>query len=161
MEYYKDNSHEEIIQLKTDLMSTDNNSYSWNNIRKIITDTVLQMKNEDIGKIFEYNLREIFQEKFGWEIGEINRILKYREIKIGHKLENNKIISINFPLNIEIEYESYNLSMEDDGTLYLINNKKQGKDPVRIEANKEIDLNYKKKYLFLKKKKLKWLMFSK
>lgn len=94
MNRYKINSEQEIKQLKIDLMNPNNSPSLGNNSTTIITDYINHNKYENFQKIFMPNIREILLEKFGSKNNDMNRNLKYREIKSGKEV---KIVSLNFP----------------------------------------------------------------
>ena len=81
---YDKNSDNDIKDLKENLMNLGSHS---NSSSKIISDTVRQVINEEIGKIFENNLIELLQSQLKWTIGEIPRTFFYRELLIGSKIE--------------------------------------------------------------------------
>ena len=91
---YDKNSDNDIKDLKENLMNLGSHS---NSSSKIISDTVRQVINEEIGKIFENNLIELLQSQLKWTIGGIPRTFFYRELLVGSKIEivssfQNKII---------------------------------------------------------------------
>ena len=81
---YNKNSDNDIKDLKENLMNQGSNSSS---STKIILETVRQVINEEIGKIFQNNLIELLQSQLKWTIGEIPRTFFYRELLIGSKIE--------------------------------------------------------------------------
>ena len=150
MDHYKNNLDEEIILLKKNLMSRDTFPQSTSDLSKVIKDNVIQVINEQKGIYFKDNIREILQEKFGWELAEFNRNFYYREIDIG--ASNKKIVSVNFPQDIEFKDESYKLVMEENGSLSIINKSKANNDsPTKINANSEISLKYQNIDIFISK----------
>ena len=151
MEDYKSNLDKEIILLKKNLMSKDSFSTNQSDFSKAIKDIYFQLINEEKGKYFENNIREILQEKFGWKPAEFNRDFYYREIVIG---QSTKIVSVNFPQDIEFENQSYKLIMEENGKLSLIDkNKAISNDPTIIDGNDEISLKYENVSIFISKVK--------
>jgi hypothetical protein len=152
MEDYKNNLDEEIILLKKNLMSVGCLSTNQSDFSKAIKDSYFQLINEEKGKHFENNIREILQEKFGWKPAEFSRDFYFREIVIGQC--EKKIVSVNFPQNIEFKNESYNIIMEENGKLSLINkNKANSNDQTIIDGNDEILLKYKNVSIFISKVK--------
>ena len=81
---YSKNSDNDIKALKENLINPGSHSSS---STKIISETVRQVINEEIGKIFENNLIELFQSQLKWTIGEIPRTFFYRELLVGSKIE--------------------------------------------------------------------------
>ena len=147
MKSYKENSNEEILKLKEELMSTNTSSGTNGNIAiKEIKGVFLQLRNEVIGKTFENNIREIFQEKFQCELSDINRILTFREVSIG---EINLIVSKNFPREITLDSRNYSFSMEENGDLLLFN--KTDNTSIKIDYNKWLNTDYHGKTLFISK----------
>ena len=99
---YDKNSDNDIKELKENLMNPRSHSSS---STKIISETVHQVINEKVGKIFENNLIELLQSELKWTIGEIPRTFFYRELLVGTKIEivssfKNKIIKFG-----DIDYE--------------------------------------------------------
>ena len=131
MEDYKNNPDEEIILLKNNLMNSKSVCL------KEISDSILQHENEKIGRYFEDNIREIIQAKLGWKPAEFNRIFIYREINIDQST-NIKIVSLNFPQYVEFNSQIYTLSMNENGSLSLLNKNSAINTPTLIDANEEI-----------------------
>ena len=134
MEDYKNNP--EIILLKNYLMNSC--PYSYKSVcSKEISDSILQHENEKKGRYFEDNIREIIQAKLGCKPAEFNRIFIYREINIGQST-NIKIVSLNFPQYVEFNSQIYTLSMNENGSLSLLNKNSAINTPTLIDANEEI-----------------------
>ena len=86
MNKYKRISYSEIKQLKIDLMIANSVPSSSNNSttnETNITDLLKNIKNEQIEKIFKENVREILRENFCSKDNDIDRNIKFREIKFG------------------------------------------------------------------------------
>ena len=129
---YKTNSEEQIKQLIVDFMNSYTISLLNTNLTKIITDCLNHIKNEDSEKIFQNNIREIIQENLGWKSKDIDRNLKYREIKFDKEV---KIVSFNCPLSIIIDSLIYFFILREDDSLLIINNGLKNKHPIIIDKN--------------------------
>jgi len=149
MKDYKYNSDVKIILLKNNLM------YSYSHISdssKEISDSILQHENEKIGKYFEDNIREVIQAKLGWKPSEFNRNFRFREISIGGST-NKKIVSDNFPQDVEYNSQIYTFTMNEDGSLSLHNRNNDNLPPILIEADEEINTKEKNIDIFILKLK--------
>ena len=134
---YCNNSQKEIIKLKNDLIY--DYSSSSNNSSKIISDVIHQIKNEEIGHIFEENIRKLLQFKLNWIIGEIPRAFSYREISI----KNETFIVIpSKPVTIKLDDE-YIFSINEDESLEVKNITAIEKI-INIPKNEGKTLTYKK-----------------
>lgn len=73
---YLRNSESQIIKLKSDLMTRDNNS--------IISFSSEYYKNinSEIGEVFEENIKNTLNFEFGWEKGDISEYFYYRIVKL-------------------------------------------------------------------------------
>ena len=125
---YDDNSQIKIIKLKNNLMESSYHSYSSISY-KDISDTIRQINNEEIGKIFENNIRELLQFKLNWIIGEIPRKFSYREILIE---DEKKIVIPKKPITITFENDSYFFSLIENDTLEVKN--LNGKEKINLET---------------------------
>ena len=76
MDNFYINTEEEILTLKKGLMHSKNSN------AKSITDSIKQKINEEIGYIYEENLRQILKEQFKWTNADIPRKLYYILITI-------------------------------------------------------------------------------
>jgi hypothetical protein len=137
MNRYKINSEQEIKQLKIDLMNPNNSPSLGNNSTTMITDYINQNKNENFQNIIMPNIREILLEKFESKKNDINRNLKYREIKFGNKV---KIVSLNFPQSFDSVPLLFIMKEDDslvisDGNLNAIN------QMLVMDKNKKISLS--------------------
>jgi hypothetical protein len=81
-------------------------------------------------KIFKENVREILRENFCSKDNDIDRNIKFREIKFDEKV---KIVSLNFPQLIEIDSVSYLFIMKEDGSLTISRGNIMGDHPTVIE----------------------------
>ncbi len=104
MNKYKSNSKEEKNQLKKDLMNPYNSSSLSNNSTNV-TETITKS-----------NVREILKEKLGSKVNDIERNIKYREIRFG---EIVKIVSLNFPQSITFNSEYLLFIMKEDDSLLI------------------------------------------
>ena len=133
MNKYKRISYSEIKQLKIDLMIANSVPSSSNNSttnKTNITDQLNNTKNEQMEKIFKENVREILRENFCSKDNDIDRNIKFREIKFGEKV---KIVSLNFPQIIEIDPVSYLFIMKEDGSLTISRGNIIGNNPTVID----------------------------
>ena len=150
MEDYN-NPDEEIILLKNNLMSSYPYSHKSVNSREI-SDSILQHENEKIGRFFEDNIREVIQAKLGLKPAEFSRVFRYREINIGQST-NIKIVSLNFPQDVEYNSQIYTITMNENGSLSLLNKNNTNKTPTLIDANKEIKTKERNIEIFISKLK--------
>ena len=75
MDYFNiNNTEDEILKLKEELMHSNKQLYS---DTKSLKDTIKQIVNEDLGQIYEENLRQIFYEKLKWTNADITRKIYY------------------------------------------------------------------------------------
>ena len=78
------NSENEILKLKEELMYSNAQSYT---DTKSISDTIKQIINEDIGHTYEENLRQIFYEKLQYVKADIPRKIAFIIITIENKYQ--------------------------------------------------------------------------
>ena len=134
MNKYKRISDAEIKQLKIDLMNANNFPSSSNNSTTNTTNTTGQLNNtkdEQMEKIFKENVSEILREHFGSKNNDIDRNLKYREIKFGEEV---RIASLNFPQLIEIDSVIYLFNMKEDGSLTISRGNIMNNHPTVIDT---------------------------
>ena len=81
MNKYKRNSKVNIKQLKIDLMNSNTFPSLSNNSKTNKISHLNSIKNEDIQKLFKHNAKEILLENLGSKDKDIDKNLKYREIK--------------------------------------------------------------------------------
>jgi len=134
MDDYINNSEEEIIKLKDNLMSAS----TGDSLSKIILDTSHQIKSEEVGLILEENLRQLFTVKLGWKNAKLERQFNYREIKIGNI---EKIVTPKISQTFEINRIKYIFSLHNNGVLELINENNKEKAAL-IDPNNELELKY-------------------
>ena len=142
MNKYKRISYSEIKQLKIDLMIANSVPSSSNNSttnETNITDLLKNIKNEQMEKIFKENVREILRENFYSKDNDIDRNIKFREIKFGEKV---KIVSLNFPQLIEIDSVSYLFIMKEDGSLTITRGNIVGNHPTVIEKKFNVHIHF-------------------
>ena len=142
MNKYKRISYSEIKQLKIDLMIANSVPSSSNNSttnETNITDLLKNIKNEQMEKIFKENVREILRENFYSKDNDIDRNIKFREIKFGEKV---KIVSLNFPQLIEIDSISYLFIMKEDGSLTISRGNIMGNHPTVIEKKFNVHIHF-------------------
>ena len=142
MNKYKRISYSEIKQLKIDLMIANSIPSSNNNSTTNETNTTDQfknIKNEQMEKIFKENVREILRENFYSKDNDIDRNIKFREIKFGEKV---KIVSLNFPQLIEIDSISYLFIMKEDGSLTISRGNIMGNHPTVIEKKFNVHIHF-------------------
>ena len=116
MNGYKINSEAEIKQLKLDLMNSKNFLSLIDNSTTNIANHLNNIKNEDKEKIFNKNVREILSQNFWSKDNDINKNLKYREIKF---CEEVKIVSFKFPQTMKIVSTNCLFIMKEDGSLII------------------------------------------
>ena len=149
MNKYKKISYSEIKQLKIDLMIANSVPSSSNNSttnETNITDQLKNIKNEQMEKIFKENVREILRENFCSKDNDIDRNIKFREIKFGEKV---KIVSLNFPQLIEIDSISYLFIMKEDGSLTITRGNIMGNHPTVIEKKFNVHIHFGNHELFV------------
>lgn len=118
---YLYNSGEEIIKLKEDLMSSNNNSVV------SFSSEYFKNRNSEIGKIFEENIKSTMEFEFGWEKGNDEEHFFYRTVKID---ENEYVLKREGKLALKINGQNYSLiSNSDNITL------KRGKKILKQYAN--------------------------
>ena len=142
MNKYKRISYSEIKQLKIDLMIANSIPSSNNNSTTNETNTTDQfknIKNEQMEKIFKENVREILRENFYSKDNDIDRNIKFREIKFDEKV---KIVSLNFPQLIEIDSISYLFIMKEDGSLTISRGNIMGNHPTVIEKKFNVHIHF-------------------
>jgi hypothetical protein len=142
MNKYKKISYSEIKQLKIDLMIANSAPSSSNNSttnETNITDQLKNIKNEQMEKIFKENVREILRQNFCSKDNDIDRNIKFREIKFDEKV---KIVSLNFPQLIEIDSVSYLFIMKEDGSLTISRGNIMGDHPTVIEKKFNVHIHF-------------------
>jgi hypothetical protein len=142
MNKYKTISYSEIKQLKIDLIIANSVPSSSNNSttnETNITDQLKNIKNEQMEKIFKENVREILRENFCSKDKDIDRNIKFREIKFDEKV---KIVSLNFPQLIEIDSVSYLFIMKEDGSLTISRGNIMGDHPTVIEKKFNVHIHF-------------------
>jgi hypothetical protein len=142
MNKYKTISYSEIKQLKIDLIIANSVPSSSNNSttnETNITDQLKNIKNEQMEKIFKENVREILRENFCSKDNDIDRNIKFREIKFDEKV---KIVSLNFPQLIEIDSVSYLFIMKEDGSLTISRGNIMGDHPTVIEKKFNVHIHF-------------------
>jgi hypothetical protein len=117
-----------------------------------ISDSILQHENEKIGRFFEDNIREVIQAKLGLKPAEFSRVFRYREINIGQST-NIKIVSLNFPQDVEFNSQIYTITMNENGSLSLLNKNNANNTPTLIDANEEIKTKERNIEIFISKLK--------
>ena len=116
MNGYKINSEAEIKQLKLDLMNSKDFLSLIDNSTTNIPSHLNNIKNEDKEKIFNQNVREILRQNFESKDNDIDKNLKYREIKF---CEEVKIVSFKFPQSMKIVSTDCLFLMKEDGSLII------------------------------------------
>ena len=142
MNKYKRISYSEIKQLKIDLMIANSVPSSSNNSTTNETNITAQLnniKNEQMEKIFKENVREILRENFCSKDNDIDRNIKFREIKFDEKV---KIVTLNFPQLIEIDSVSYLFIMKEDGSLTITRGNIMGNHPTVIEKKFNVHIHF-------------------
>ena len=142
MNKYKRISYSEIKQLKIDLMIANSVPSSSNNSTTNETNITAQLnniKNEQMEKIFKENVREILRENFCSKDNDIDRNIKFREIKFDEKV---KIVTLNFPQLIEIDSVSYLFIMKEDGSLTISRGNIMGNHPTVIEKKFNVHIHF-------------------
>ena len=145
MEEYIYYNSGEILTLKKNRMEYSHYSSQSNWNPKSLSDMIPQIKNEEIGLLFEKNLRNILQTQLKWKIGEIPRKFNYREIQIGEII---KIFTAGKSEDITIGTDIYKFSMLQNESIEVKNidgNEKtftvQKKDPMRLKYSKKINVS--------------------
>ena len=150
MNKYKRNSEAEIKQLKIDLMNSNSFPPLSHNSTTNVTGSLNNIKNEYIEKIFKENVREILRENFGSKDNDIDKNLKYREIKFGEEV---KIVSLNFPQSMKIDSIDYLFIMKEDGSLIISRGNIMNNVPIFVDKRINMSLFLGKNELSISKTK--------
>ncbi len=118
------NSESEIIKLKSELMTSENNSVV------SFSSEYYKNRNSEIGKIFEENIKNTLKFEFGWEKGDVGQHFYYRIVKLNG---NEYILMRDGKLALTINGKKYFLLSNSD-----IITLKRGKKILKKYDNKNI-----------------------
>ena len=126
MNLYFNNSEQEIKKLKEDLMTSSTKSEISNQSLK----EYKQLKNDDLGLIFEENIRNSLSVELGWK--EENREFSYRKIEKFNLFEPH-FIKTNEKKSLFFDSREFICQHNDDTSFFCYDKEKMAK----IDKNKE------------------------
>ena len=107
------NSDEQIIKLKSELMTSENNT------TVSFSSEYFKNRNSEIGKLLEENIKKSLEYECGWEKGDLDDHFYYRIVTLGRK---QNIIMRDGKLNINTNKINYTLVSNSD-TIKLLKGK--------------------------------------